>query len=62
MIGVFKTTHPTDGYSISIRYSRFDGRIRILGIHSHGKDIWGQLSLGVIEILKSRIPVQHNGH
>ena len=56
MIGVFETTHPTEGYGISVRYRRVDGRITILGIHTHGKDIWGQLSSSEIQILKSRIP------
>ena len=55
MIGVFETTHPTDGYSISIRYRRVDGRITILGIHTDGKDIWGSLSSSEIQILKDRI-------
>ncbi len=59
MIGVFETVHPTEGYSISIRYRRVDGIVRILGIYSHGKNIWGELSLDVIRILKSRIS-SHN--
>jgi hypothetical protein len=56
MIGVLQTTHPTEGYSISVRYRRVDGNIKILGIHTHGKDIWGQLSSSEINILKSQIP------
>ena len=56
MIGVLETTHPTEGYGISVRYRRVDGRVTILGIHTHGKDIWGQLSSSEIQILKSRIP------
>jgi hypothetical protein len=56
MIGVLNTTHPTEGYGISVRYRRVDKRIAILGIHTHGKDIWGQLSSSEIQILKSQIP------
>lgn len=56
MISVFETTHPTEGYGISIRYRKVDSVIKILGIHTHGKDIWGQLSSSEIQILKSRIP------
>jgi hypothetical protein len=56
MIGVLDTTHPTEGYSISVRYSRVNKKITILGIHTHGKDIWGQLSLSEIQVLKSQIP------
>ena len=58
MIGIFETTHPTEGYSVTIRYRRADGRIKILGISTHGKDIWGSLSSSEIQILKSRIPYQ----
>jgi hypothetical protein len=56
MIGVLETTHPTQGYSITIRFSRVDGVVKILGMHSHGRDIWGDLSSSEIQILKSRIP------
>lgn len=43
MIGVFKTIHP-NGYSISIRYLKIDDKITILGVHSYGKDVLGELS------------------
>ena len=56
MIGIFETTHPTEGYAISVRYRRVDGRVTILGIHTHGTDIWGKLSSSEIQILKSGIP------
>ena len=55
MIGIFTTTHPTEGYQVSIRYSRVDGVVRILGIHTHGKDIFAQLTWSEIEILKYQI-------
>jgi len=56
MIGVLETTHPTEGYAISIRYRRVGGIITVLGMHTHGKDIWGQLTSSDRQILKSRIP------
>lgn len=55
MIGILDTTHPTEGYSLSVWYRRVDGRVIILAINTHGKDIWGQLSSREIQILKSRI-------
>jgi hypothetical protein len=57
MIGVFHTAHPTQGYSISVRFRRVDRNITILGIHSNGKDVWGSLSSAEIQEIKSRIPV-----
>ena len=56
MIGVLHTTHPTEGYGITVRYRRVDGNTKILGIHTYGKDIWGELSSSAIEIIKSQIP------
>lgn len=58
MIGVFETTHPTEGYGIAIRYLRSGHKITVLGIHTHGKDIWGQLSSSEIQILKTLIPTK----
>ena len=57
MIGVFHTTHPTEGFGISVRYVKVDSKIRILGIHTYGKDILDQLSSDEINLLKSQIPV-----
>jgi len=57
MIGILRTTHPTEGYSITVRYRRIDKKVTILGIHTHGKNIWGELSSSEIQILKAQIPV-----
>ena len=55
MIGVLDTIHPTEGYSISVRYRRVDAKVTILGIWTHGKDIWGKIPPYVIQKLKSEI-------
>ena len=44
MIGVLQTVHPDHGYAISIRYIRIDGNVKILGIHTHGKDVLSEFT------------------
>lgn len=57
MIGVFQTTHPTEGYGLVVRYTKVDRSIRITGITmAGGKDAWGSLTSEQIQIIKSKIP------
>lgn len=58
MIGTIRTPHPTDGYDVVVRYRRFGGIVKILGISdAAGKDIWRQMTSANIQYFKSKIPL-----
>jgi hypothetical protein len=57
MIGVFDAVHPSEGYVITVRFSRFDGIIKILSITRYDKDILGRFSSNEIEHIKSQIRI-----
>lgn len=57
MIGRFHTVHPNEGYGIIVGYRRIDRVITITSITDRsGKNVWGQMTSGTIQRLKSEIP------
>ena len=56
MIGRMRTTHPTEGYTVIVGYTKVNARVRITTItDADGTDIWNKMTSAIIQHFKAQI-------
>ena len=61
MIGVLRTTHPIDGRGIVVRFSRFNGIVRIISIvDASDNNVFEQLSNEQLQKIMNEISQLNN--